>query len=151
MNKLKSYCILSVAVYTMVLVTSCESVLKVGRCINSLRDRAILPFRLERGFVICGLSLTAGEGRDWGALGAAEARCRHSLLDILPPLGKGHHLFTAIAFQFPRPIGRSHLNFVTECLNFAREFGAIDGRTDGLGSVNLDGVKPTPLAVWPPG
>src|SRR5271154_1774498 len=107
MDKRKSECSLSLAVFTIVLVAAGESVLKVGRSINTLRDRAILPFRLERGFVICGLSLTAVEGGDLGGLGAAQARCRHALLDILPSLREGHHLFPAISLPFPRPIGSS--------------------------------------------
>ena len=121
------------------------------RRIDAIGARPILPFGLQRGFIVGAFGLPAVQRGDLRRFRAAETGRRHQLLDILAALREGHDLLTAVAFQLPCPVGSGDLDAIAELLRFAGELGAINGGAEGLGAVDLDRIESAPLAIRPPG
>src|SRR5260370_41337855 len=119
--------------------------------VDPVLARPRLPFSFQLGLIVIAFRLTAIKRHDLRCLSAAVSRGGHPLLDILPTLREGHHLLAAVAFKFPGPVRRRHLNPIAEPLYLLGDLEAINCRPEALRAIILDAIHPAPLAVRPAG
>ena len=80
-------------------------------------------------------------------LGAGQSLTRERLLDVLATAREGHHLLARIAVKLPAPVSSGDPDSVSELLNLAGQFGAVNCGREALRAIDLDRIEATPFAI----
>ena len=84
---------------------------------------------------------------DLRRLSTGQSLTREGLLDVLATAREGHHLLARITGKLPAPVSSGDPDFVSELLNLAGQFGAVNCGREGLRTIDFDRVEATPLAI----
>jgi hypothetical protein len=118
--------------------------------LNPIGRRSLTPLFLERLLVALILGKPRAMGGNLGRGRTVHPKLRQLLFDLLAAEREGHYLLTPVTFELPPSIFRPDIDRVAERLDFAREFGAVDGGGERLRAVDFDRIEAAPRAVGTP-
>src|SRR5438874_2557139 len=80
-------------------------------------------------------------------LGTCQTFTGERFLDVLAATREGHHLLAGVPVKLPASVSSGDLDFISELLDLAGRFRAIDRSGEGLSAIDLNRIEAAPLAV----